>query len=90
MSYVLETKDLTKIYGSKTAVKDVNLHLSESQIYGLIGPNGAGKTTIMRMISGLSTPTRGDYALFGKTGPERGRLLSQDRVCIRSFPHRRI
>ena len=82
MSYVLETKDLTKIYGSKTAVKDVNLHLSESQIYGLIGPNGAGKTTIMRMISGLSTPTRGDYALFGKTGPERGRLLSQVGVLI--------
>ena len=36
----------------------------------------------MRMISGLSTPTRGDYALFGKTGPERGRLLSQVGVLI--------
>ena len=82
MSYVLETKDLTKIYGSKAAVKDVCMHLPERQIYGLIGPNGAGKTTIMRMISGLSLPTKGDYALFGKTGAERGRLLRQVGVLI--------
>ena len=82
MSYILETKGLTKIYGSKAAVKEVNMHIPEGQIYGLIGPNGAGKTTIMRMISGLATPTRGDYSLFGKTGAERGRLLSQVGVLI--------
>lgn len=54
----LETSNLTKIYGQKEAAKDVNLHIREGQIYGLIGRNGAGKTTIMRMISGLSRPTR--------------------------------
>ena len=82
MSYILETKGLTKIYGSKAAVKEVNMHIPEGQIYGLIGPNGAGKTTIMRIISGLASPTRGDYSLFGKTGTERGRLLSQVGVLI--------
>ena len=82
MSFILETKGLTKIYGSKAAVKEVNMHIPEGQIYGLIGPNGAGKTTIMRIISGLASPTRGDYSLFGKTGTERGRLLSQVGVLI--------
>jgi ABC-2 type transport system ATP-binding protein len=82
MDYILETKDLTRKYGSKTAVDRVNMHIPEGKIYGLIGRNGAGKTTIMRMISGLSTPTSGDYALFGKTGSERGRLLRQVGVLI--------
>ena len=68
MEYILETNNLTKIYGQKEAAKDVNLHIREGQIYGLIGRNGAGKTTIMRMISGLARPTRGSYSLFGKTG----------------------
>ena len=47
MEYILETKDLTKVYGQKEAAKDVNLHIRQGQIYGLIGRNGAGKTTIM-------------------------------------------
>ncbi len=68
MDYILETNNLTKVYGQKEAAKDVNLHIREGQIYGLIGRNGAGKTTVMRMISGLSKPTRGSYSLFGKTG----------------------
>ena len=84
MEYILETHGLTKIYGQKEAVKDVDLHIREGQIYGLIGRNGAGKTTIMRMISGLATPTRGSYSLFGKTGAEMGRLLRNVGVLIES------
>ena len=52
MEYILETQNLTKVYGTKEAAKDVSLHIREGQIYGLIGRNGAGKTTIMRRISG--------------------------------------
>ena len=59
MEYILETNGLTKVYGQKEAARDVSLHIPEGKIYGLIGRNGAGKTTIMRMISGLSVPTRG-------------------------------
>ena len=84
MEYILETHGLTKIYGQKEAVKDVDLHIREGQIYGLIGRNGAGKTTIMRMISGLATPTRGSYSLFGKTGAEMGRQLRNVGVLIES------
>ena len=82
MEYILETNQLTKIYGQKEAVKDVNLHIKEGQIYGLIGRNGAGKTTIMRMISGLSRPTRGSYSLFGKTGLAMQIMLKNVGVLI--------
>ena len=82
MEYILETKDLTKVYGHKEAAKEVNLHIREGQIYGLIGRNGAGKTTIMRMISGLSRPTRGSYSLFGKTGLAMQKTLKDVGVLI--------
>lgn len=84
MDYILETHGLTKVYGQKEAAKDVSLHIREGQIYGLIGRNGAGKTTIMRMISGLSTPTRGSYSLFGKTGAEMRKELRNVGVLIES------
>ena len=84
MEYILETQGLTKVYGTKEAAKDVDLHIREGQIYGLIGRNGAGKTTIMRMISGLSTPTSGSYSLFGKTGYAMGRALRNVGVLIES------
>ena len=42
MEYILETSNLTKVYCQKEAVRDVNLHVREGQIYGLIGRNGAG------------------------------------------------
>ena len=82
MEYILETNNLTKVYGQKEAAKDVNLHIREGQIYGLIGRNGAGKTTIMRMISGLSKPTRGSYSLFGKTGLAMQMMLKNVGVLI--------
>ena len=84
MAYVLETKNLTKMYGSKAAIRDVNMHIEEGKIYGLIGRNGAGKTTIMRIISGLSNATSGDYTLFGKTGYEKGKMLREVGVLIES------
>ena len=84
MDYILETQGLTKVYGKKEAAKDISLHIREGQIYGLIGRNGAGKTTIMRMISGLSTPTRGSYSLFGKTGYAMRKMLRNVGVLIES------
>lgn len=63
---VIETKQLTKIYGEQTAVSKVNLHVKKGQIYGLLGRNGAGKTTIMKMILGLTPITSGEVDVFGK------------------------
>lgn len=65
MNTILTTQNLTKKYGDKIAAGNINIHIHEGEIYGLIGRNGAGKTTIMRMISGLSTPTSGSYQIHG-------------------------
>lgn len=64
--FVIETKQLTKIYGEQTAVKAVDLHVKKGRIYGLLGRNGAGKTTIMKMILGLTPITSGEVDVFGE------------------------
>ncbi|MDO5559073.1 MAG: ABC transporter ATP-binding protein [Oscillospiraceae bacterium] len=63
--YVIETKQLTKVYSEQTAVNAVSLHIKKGQIFGLIGRNGAGKTTIMKMILGLTPVTSGQVNIFG-------------------------
>ena len=83
---VLELKNIHKDFGTFRALTDVNLNLEKGKIYGFIGHNGAGKTTLMRIISGMSLPTSGSMALFGKTEAgeicrERARLgvMLEDR-----------
>ncbi|MCQ2532811.1 MAG: ATP-binding cassette domain-containing protein, partial [Saccharofermentans sp.] len=66
--YLLVTDNLTKIYKSSTAVDKVNLHIRKGCIYGLIGKNGAGKTTIMKMISGMASPSSGSFSYVGFNG----------------------
>lgn len=66
MQWIIETEDLTKQYGAQTSVNALNLHVRPGRIYGLLGRNGAGKTTTMRLLLGLSTPTRGNVRIFGK------------------------
>ena len=82
MDYIMTTEGLTKMYGSKTAAKDINIHIREGEIYGLIGRNGAGKTTVMRMLSGLSVPTSGSFTLFGKTGKDVKKEMCKVGVLI--------
>ncbi len=65
MTTILETKGLTKKFGGLTAVSDLDLVVSESEILGLIGPNGAGKTTVFSMISGFQKPTAGQILFDG-------------------------
>lgn len=64
--FVIETKQLTKVFGEQTAVNAVDLHVKKGRIYGLLGRNGAGKTTIMKMILGLTPMTSGEVDVFGK------------------------
>lgn len=63
--FVIETKQLTKVYGEQAAVNKASIHVEQGRIYGLLGRNGAGKTTIMKMILGLSSVTSGDFTVFG-------------------------
>jgi len=74
---VLEAAGLTKRYGQKTAVEDLNLTVRQGQIFGFLGPNGSGKTTTIGMIFGIVRPTRGDISVFGASNREalaRGRM----------------
>ena len=64
--YIIETKNLTKKYGSQKSVADLNIHVQRGRIYGLLGRNGAGKTTTMKMLLGLTKPTSGEVKIWGK------------------------
>ena len=82
MDYIMTTQNLTKTYGHKDAAKDINIHIRQGEVYGLIGRNGAGKTTVMRMLSGLSNPTRGSFSMFGKTGTDALKEMKHVGVLI--------
>ncbi len=71
--YVIETKNLTKQYGTQKSVADLNIHVKQGRIYGLLGRNGAGKTTTMKMLLGLTQPTSGEVTIWGqplRTNPD--------------------
>jgi lantibiotic transport system ATP-binding protein len=63
---IIETIDLTRKYGTLTAVDAINLIVPQASIYGFLGPNGAGKTTTIRMLLGLIRPDMGKVILFGE------------------------
>lgn len=60
---MLEVKNLTKTFGKLTAVDDVSFQVKPGEIFALIGPNGSGKTTIIKIISGLLQPTKGEVVI---------------------------
>jgi ABC-2 type transport system ATP-binding protein len=76
---VIETEKLTKSYGSHRGIIEVDLAVSEGEIFGFLGPNGAGKTTTIRTLLDLIRPTSGTARVFGIES-------SADPVAI----HRRI
>ena len=62
---MIEVKGLTKVYGNKTAVENVNFKIRNGRIYGLLGPNGAGKSTTMNIIAGCLSPNEGTVLING-------------------------
>lgn len=63
---VVQTRSLTKNYGAKRAVDNLDMSVSAGEIYGFVGKNGAGKSTVMKMIAGLVSPTSGEIELLGE------------------------
>jgi len=75
---VVETSGLTKRFGDRVAVKDVDLHVPRGSAFGYLGPNGAGKTTLIRMLLGLTKATSGEMRLLGRPVPaERAAALAR-------------
>ncbi|MDD1710751.1 MAG: ABC transporter ATP-binding protein [Methanoregulaceae archaeon] len=98
MEGIIFAENLTKIYGSLTAVDSITFSVNRGEMFGFLGPNGAGKTTTMRMIQCISPKTSGDLSVFNldvNTHPReiKGRLgvlpqetnLDPDFTCIENL-----
>ena len=73
-SFAVETKGLTKKFGSFTALSNLNLRIEKGTVHGLLGPNGAGKTTAIKILCSLLKPSSGEGYILGKKVPDRSIL----------------
>jgi ABC-2 type transport system ATP-binding protein len=77
-AFVVETSGLTKRFGDRVAVNDVDLRVPRGSAFGYLGPNGAGKTTLIRMLLGLTHASAGTMRLLGRSVPaERAVALAR-------------
>jgi ABC-2 type transport system ATP-binding protein len=74
----IETKELTKRFGSLTAVDSLSFTVKEGEVFGLLGPNGAGKTTTVRMLACLISPSQGSAQVHGYD-------ISRDSLKVRQI-----
>ena len=79
MENVIETRGLTKRYGSFAALDDVGVTVRRGEVFGLVGDNGAGKSTLFKLLCGLAFPTIGEIRLFGEHSPHE---LERQRARI--------
>src|SRR5438046_3221162 len=82
---VLRTRNLSKQYGKRLAVDNLNLEVHRGEIFGFLGPNGAGKTTTIRMALGLIAPTSGSVEILGRdVRKHRAEVLPQVGALVES------
>lgn len=75
--YILQCNDLTKKFGSKTALSKIDIKLKRGKITGLLGPNGSGKTTLIKLANGLLHPDSGEILIDGRSpGAESKAIVS--------------
>jgi ABC-2 type transport system ATP-binding protein len=87
MSYqVIEASGLTKFYGSRRGVQDVDFHVAEGEAFGFLGPNGAGKTTTIRLLLGFLRPTGGQIRVFGEDAFEQAARIHVNVGYVGSDP----
>ena len=88
MSDIVTTHQLSKRYGDRQVVHDVDLRIPEGVVYGFLGPNGAGKSTTMKMLLSLIRPSSGSIRILGEpmTRENRHRLLEHSTPA--PVPHR--
>lgn len=88
MSEILRCENLTKTFGSITALKNVSLVLESGKIIGLLGPNGSGKTTLIKLVNGLLEPTEGRVLIDGMCpGVETKKMVAYlpDKTFLNSW-----
>jgi len=84
MEMMLKTTELCKSFKSQKAVNKISLHIEKGKIYGLLGPNGAGKSTILKMITGMISPTSGQILFDGK--PWSRKVLADIGALVETPP----
>ncbi len=88
---LIETRGLTRRFGTQLAVDNLNLSVPAAGVYGFLGPNGAGKTTAIRMLLGLIRPNAGEVRLFGQPLPaHRYSLMHRVGALVETpslYPH---
>jgi ABC-2 type transport system ATP-binding protein len=85
-SPAIETRELTRRFGSRTAVHSLALSVPQGCIYGFLGPNGAGKTTTIRLLLGLLQPNEGNIFLYGEPFTWQRRDLLRDVGALVETP----
>ncbi|MEE8467577.1 MAG: ATP-binding cassette domain-containing protein [Planctomycetota bacterium] len=94
MQAAVRLTDVTKSYGSHTAVRDLSLEVPSGSVYGFIGPNGSGKTTTIRMILHIIHADRGSIEVLGERGTraanDRVGYLPEERGLYKKMPVRRL
>ena len=73
MATVIKAEKLTKRYGEKAALNNLNLTVEKGEVLGYLGPNGAGKTTTIRLLLGLIKPTSGEATILGQDATKKSR-----------------
>lgn len=71
----IECRGMSREFGGRFVVQDVDLQVPTGQIFGFLGPNGCGKSTSIRMLTGLLTPSRGDIKVLGYQLPQQAEAL---------------
>jgi len=86
--YILQCNGLSKHFGSKFALDQIQLNIKKGRIVGLLGPNGSGKTTLIKHLAGLLTPTTGEVLINGvPVGVETKKIVSYlpDRTYLNDW-----
>jgi spermidine/putrescine transport system ATP-binding protein len=92
-SPVIELRQITKTFGTFTAVSSIDLAVAEGEFFTIVGPSGSGKTTVLRMLAGLESPSSGDILLRGQRindVPANRRPTCMVFQSLALFPHRTV
>jgi ABC-2 type transport system ATP-binding protein len=82
----IETSGLSREFGARLAVDDLNLEVTEGSVFGFLGPNGAGKTTTVRMLTALIAPTRGTATVGGYVVGKQDKAIRQSVGILTETP----
>ena len=83
---MIKVQNVTKKYGHRTAVENLNFSAEKGEVLGFLGPNGAGKTTTMKIITGCMAPTEGQVTIKGKDIMEEPLLVKQNIGYLPEIP----